>query len=63
MLERIRDISIFLEVDPFWMGVILVVLLLLVIVKCIYPWKPVTKSKKTKDKDGNEVVIYYRLDI
>ncbi len=63
MLEMIREISALLEVDPFWIWIIIALLILLGVVKCIYPWKPVGKSKKTKDKDGNEVTIYYHLDI
>ena len=29
----------------------------------MYPYKPEWKSKKTKDKNGNEVTTYYRIDI
>lgn len=63
MLERIREISYLLGVDPLWVWLIIGLLILLGIVKCMYPWKPRWKSKKTKDKDGNEVTTYYRLDI
>jgi len=63
MLESIMEISNLLEVDPFWIWIVIVLLILLGVVKCIYPWKPVWKSKKTKDKDGNEVTTHYRLDI
>lgn len=63
MLEMIREISTLLEVDSFWIWLILALLLLLGVVKCMYPWKPEWKSKKTKDKDGNEVTTYYHLDI
>ena len=63
MLEKIREISQLLDVDPFWIWLVIGLLILLFVVKCIYPWKPVWKSKKTKDKDGNEVTTYYYLDI
>lgn len=63
MLERIREISLLLGVEPYWICLIIGLLILLVIVKCMYPWKSVAKSKKTKDKDGNEITIHYHLDI
>lgn len=63
MLERIRDISCFLGVEQFWIWIIIGLIVLLVIVKCMYPWKPIAKYKKTKDKDGNEIVTHYHLDI
>lgn len=63
MLERIRDISCFLGVDPIWIWIIIGLIILLVIAKCMYPWKPMAKYKKTKDKDGNEVIVQYHLDI
>lgn len=63
MLERIRIISNLLDVDPFWIWLLIGLLILLAIVKCLYPWKPEWKSKTTKDKDGNEVTTYYHLDI
>lgn len=63
MLEKIRNISNLLVVNPFWIYLVIGLILLLFIVKCMYPWKPVWKSKKTKDKDGNEVITYYHLDV
>lgn len=63
MLESIREISTLLGVEPLWIWIILALLVLLGVVKCMYPWKPEWKSKKTKDKDGNEVTTYYHLDI
>ncbi|MBP3463367.1 MAG: hypothetical protein ACI4VN_06465 [Clostridia bacterium] len=63
MLEEIREIAHLLDVDPFWIWLLIGLLVLLVIVKCMYPWKPKWKSKKTKDKDGNEITTYYHLDI
>ncbi len=63
MLESIMGISNLLDVDPFWIWFLIGLIILLIIVKCLFPWKPVWKSKKTKDKDGNEITIYYHLDI
>ncbi len=63
MLESIEGISNLLDVDPFWIWLLIGLVILLIIVKCLFPWRPVWKSKKTKDKDGNEVTTYYHLDI
>lgn len=63
MLESIQEISTLLGVDSFWIWTLIVLLFLLGVVKCLFPWKPEWKSKKTKDKDGNEVTTYYHLDI
>lgn len=62
MLERIREISHLLGVNPLWIWLTIGLTLLLLVVKCMYPWKPEWKSQKTKDKDGKEVTIYYHLD-
>ena len=61
MLEGIREFSYLLGVDPFWVKLILALLLLLGIIKCLYAWQPKWKAKKTKDKTGNDVIIYYQL--
>lgn len=61
MLRGIIEFSYLLGVDLFWVILILALLLLLGIVKCLYPWQPKWKSKKTKDKYGNEVIIYYQI--
>ncbi len=63
MLESIWKISDLLDIDPFWILIILGLLFLLFVVKCMFPWKPEFKSKKTKDKDGNDVTIHYHLDV
>lgn len=63
MLEFVQEISNILEVDQYWIWLIIGLLLLLGVVKSIYPWRPVLKSKKTKDKNGDEVVIYSKLDM
>lgn len=62
MLKGIIEFAYLLGVDSFWIFLILALLLLLGIVKCLYPWQPKGKSKKTKDKFGNEVTIYYQLE-
>ncbi len=61
MLKGIVEFSYLLGVNPFWTFLILILLLLLSIVKCIYPWEPRWKSKKTKDKNGNKVTIYSKI--
>lgn len=63
MLEIIQDISCLLGVEPFWIWILIGSMLLLFVVRGMYPWKPEWKSKKTKDKDGNEVTTHYHLDI
>lgn len=63
MLERIREFSYWIGVDPLWSYVLLALIILLIVVRCIYPWRAKWKSVTTKDKDGNTVTKYYRLDI
>lgn len=63
MLERIREFSYWIGVDPFWSYVLLILIMLLIVVKCIYPWRARVKSVTTKDKDGNTVTKYYHLDL
>lgn len=62
MLEKIREFSYWLGVEPFWVGVLIDSLIALGIVKSIYPWTPKWKAKTTKDKDGNEITTYYHRD-
>ncbi len=62
MLNSIKYFSYLLGVDPFWMILIIALLVILGIVKCMYPWQPKWKSKQTKEKDGNIVTKYYQLD-
>ena len=62
MLKGIIEFSYLLGVDSFWVVLILALMLLLGIVKCLYPWQPKWKSKKAKDKNGNEVTIYYHIE-
>lgn len=61
MLKGIIEFAYLLGVDSFWVFLILVLLLLLGIVKCLYPWQPKWKSKKTKDNLGNQVTMYYQI--
>ena len=62
MLERIREFSCLLGVEPSWMGVLINSLIALGIVKSIFPWIPEWKAKTTKDKDGKEITTYYHRD-
>ena len=62
MLERIREFSYWLGIDSLWIYILIGLTLLLFVVKCKYPWAPKWKSITTKDKDGNIVTKYYRLD-
>lgn len=50
------------NLEAFWGSLDVALLLLLGVVKCLYPWKPEWKSERTKDKDGNEITKYYHLD-
>ena len=63
MLERIREFSYWLGIDPLWIYILIGLTLLLFVVKCKYPWAPKWKSITTKDKDGNIVTKYYRLSL
>lgn len=62
MLKGIIEFSYLIGVDPFWMFLLIGLLLLLGIIKCLYPWQPKWKTKTTKDKDGNEVTTYYKIN-
>lgn len=61
MLKGIVRFAYLLGVNSFWVFLILGLLLLLGIVKCLYPWQPKWKSKKTKDKSGNQIIIHYQM--
>lgn len=61
MLKGITKVAYLLGVDLFWIFIVLGLLLILGIVKCLYPWQPKWKSKKTKDENGNEITIYYKI--
>ncbi len=62
MLKSIEYFSYLLGVEPFWMILIIALLILLGIIKSIYPWMPKWKSKEMIDKDGIKVTKYYHLD-
>lgn len=57
MLESIEYFSYLLDINPFWTILIIVLLLILGLIKSLYPWMPKWKSKETKDGK-----IYYHLD-
>lgn len=61
MLNCIKYFSYILGVEPFWFVLVIVLLFILLLVKCLYPWQPKWKTKETKDKDGSIVIKYYRL--
>lgn len=56
MLDGIMKFLYFLGIDPIWPIVLVVALFL----ECLYPWRLEGKTKRTKDKDGNDVIYYYR---
>ena len=62
MIKGIDEFMYLLGADTFWGYLIVALLLLLGVVKSLYPWQPKWKSKKTKDKDGNEVILYYHIN-
>lgn len=62
MLESIEYFSYLLGVEPFWIILIIALLILLGIIKSLYPWIPKWKSKETLEKDGIKVTKYYHLD-
>lgn len=62
MIKGIQDFMYLLGADASWGYLIVGLLVVKGIVRSLYPWQPKSKSKKTKDKDGNEITIYYRLD-
>lgn len=61
MLDSIKYFSYLLGIHPFWIILIIVLLIILGLVNCIYPWQPKWKSKRTKEKDGSVVIKYYKL--
>ena len=62
MLESIKYFLCLLGVKPFWLIVLIVLLILLGIIKSLYPWMPKWKTKETIEKDGSKVIKYYHLD-
>ncbi|MCI8362614.1 MAG: hypothetical protein HFJ41_05775 [Clostridia bacterium] len=62
MLKCIQYFAYLLGVEPSWVSLIIALLLILGIVKCIYPWRPTWKAEETTKEDGSKVTKYYRLD-
>lgn len=56
MLEGIRELLYFLGVDPIWP----ILIIILLVLQGLYPWRLRGKSIKTKDKNGNTVTKYYQ---
>lgn len=52
---------LFEDLEPFWAYVLVSLLILEGIIKAVYLRQPEWESKKTKDKDGNEVIIHSRI--
>lgn len=61
MLESIVYFANLMEVEVYWVILIIALLILLGIVLAIYCWNPVAKSVETKEKDGTIVKKYYLL--
>lgn len=62
MLESIEYFSYLLGVEPFWIILLIVLLILLGVIKSLYPWMPKWKAKERREKDGSKVTKYYHLD-
>lgn len=62
MLTSMEYFSYLLGVEPFWVKLVIVLLMLLGITKSIYPWQPKWKAEETTKEDGSKVTKYYRLD-
>lgn len=54
-MESIKYFLYLLDVDPFWV----ILLLVLVTVNRMYPYRLKGKSITTEDKDGNKVTKYF----
>ncbi len=61
MLESIEYFSYLLNVEPFWLILIIVLLILLGVIKSLYPWELKWKSKASIEKDGSKTTKYYHL--
>lgn len=57
----VNVISYALETTQTESSILLILILMGGIIKCFYPWKREWKSEKTKDENGNEVIIHSRL--
>ncbi len=62
MLKCIQYFAYLLGVDPSCISLIIALLLILGIVKCIYPWQPKWKAEEINKEDGSKVTKYYYLD-
>lgn len=56
MLESMKYFVDLLEIDPVWIKI----LLLALIVNCIYPWK-LTGKVETEEKDGKTISKIFRF--
>ena len=54
-MESIKNFLYLLDVDPFW----IIIILILLIIRRFYPYNLRGKSIETEDKDGNKVTKYF----
>ncbi len=59
LFDEVREFSRWLGVEPFLVGSVIDLSILLGIVKSICVWMPEWKVKKSKDKNGNNIKTYY----
>ncbi len=62
MLKCIKYFAYLLGIEPSWILLITALLVILGIVKSIYPWQPKWKTEETTKEDGSKVTKYYYLD-
>lgn len=53
-VEALKNIIALLEINPIWIGILLLVL----IISCVCPWDMKEKVEETEEKDGKKV---YRI--
>ncbi len=54
-MESIKYFLYLLDADPFWV----IIILILLIIRGFYPYNLKGKSINTEDKDGNKVTKYF----
>ena len=54
-MKSIKYFLYLLDVDPFW----IIIILTLLIIRGLYPYNLRGKSINTEDKDGNKVTKYF----
>ena len=56
MFEGIREFFAMLDVHPFWP----IMIVILLFVQGLIPYRPVARIKETKDENGNKVYVIYK---